>query len=141
MRLPCNASRGANGTTGSNGGSVTLNGGKVIIGNIDSSALNNGGNIEIKSNSDIATRRITSRGFSGIGGNVILDPPGDIQVDFIDTSGTTQGGNINITTGRFFRATSLIPDTQDSISTIGAGNGGNIIIRQGGGMNDTPLTA
>jgi filamentous hemagglutinin family protein len=129
---------GINGTLGINAGSLNISGDKITTGNINTSARN-GSDINIKSTSQITTGQITTRGFDGRGGNVTLDPPGDIQVSFINTSGTTQGGNVNITTGRFFRATSLIPGTQNSISTIGAGNGGNILISQGGGMNDTPF--
>lgn len=134
---------GADGTRGANAGSLNLSGKAITTGSIDTSARLNGGDVFIKSTSQITTQGITTQGigFGGRGGNVTLDPPGDIQVAFIDATGAIQGGNVNITTGRFFRATGLVRDlnTPTSISTADEGSGGSIIIRQGGGMNDTPF--
>ncbi|MFZ9738121.1 MAG: CHAT domain-containing protein, partial [Prochlorotrichaceae cyanobacterium] len=124
-------------TSGSEvGGDLTLIApGAITTGDLNTSA-NTGGNLQVQSQSSITTGAITTRGLNGSGGNVLLDPPGDVQVTYIDARGTTQGGNVSITTGSLFRATGLIPDTLDSISTAGSltgsATGGSITINHNG---------
>ncbi|HIK11702.1 MAG TPA: filamentous hemagglutinin N-terminal domain-containing protein, partial [Oscillatoriaceae cyanobacterium M33_DOE_052] len=118
------------------GGDITLtsNTGQITTGNITAAGATNGGEIFVNASTQITAGEINARGGSGSGGNVTLQSSGDIQVTWIDASGATQGGNVDITTGRFFRATSSFTPadgTNASIDTSG-GIGGSITIRHGG---------
>jgi CHAT domain-containing protein/glycosyltransferase involved in cell wall biosynthesis len=135
-------------SSSSNIGFLTANGAialsalqsSITTGNINSSGFNNGGNVTIKAGTQITTGNINTSGINGNGGSVLLDPTGDIEVGYINTQGEIFGGNVDITTDRFFRATSSFIDFTEksaSISTIGGQQSGTIIIRHGGGNVNT----
>jgi hypothetical protein len=71
------------------------------------------------------------------GGNITLKAPGNITASQINSQslGNGSGGTVEITTGQFFQATDTFLDqngTRTSISTAGITSGGTIIIRHGG---------
>ncbi len=99
-----------------NGGNINLNAAESISVSgllFSSSAINDGGNITLKT----ASGNIELAGIQAEGG----------------TAGT--GGSVDITTNNFFRATGSFPNlngTTASISTTGVSGGGTIVIRHGG---------
>ena len=107
--------------------------GTVTTADLNSSG-NTGGAIIVTSGTAITTGGITSRGLIGDGGDVTLDPPGDVEVSYIDATGGAEGlgGNISVTTESLFRATALIPDSTESISSAGGLGGGAITIYHNG---------
>lgn len=138
----------------------TSSNGAIITGNLNTSAAT-GGEIFVNARTRIATGNIDTRGTSGKGGDVTLDPIGDITVQgWINSSGTTEGGNVTIistggsgvistewinanggtqggdinisTGGGNFRVFSTIPGTSNSLSTTG----GQIIINHDGSNQD-----
>ena len=127
-------------STNSTGGTITLTAdeGTVFTGDINSSGTN-GGDIFIDAEVAITTGLINSSGSNGNGGNVTLDPENDIQVGYINAQGSALGGIVDITTNRFFRATDTFNGQEISISTAGGEAGGDIIIRHGGGLQETPF--
>ncbi|HZG39074.1 MAG TPA: hypothetical protein VEZ50_10375, partial [Nodosilinea sp.] len=129
------------------GGDITVmsRNGSANLGNLDAAGRDRGGNVTVIARESITAGRIATSSESGDGGNVLLDPTGDIQVTFIDAQGGSQsiGGTVDITTDRFFRATSTFVDQNNipaSISTAGGAGGGPITIRHGGGLLATPFT-
>jgi CHAT domain-containing protein len=136
-------SRSGNGT----GGNIRLESQTAAVssGNLDSSGSRNGGNITVEAQARINAGQINSSGDTENGGNVKLDPEGDIRVDFINAQGGVRGigGTVDITTQRFFQATSpLFTDNNGinaSISTAGGAGDGNIIIRHDGGARGVPF--
>ncbi|MBW4522073.1 MAG: CHAT domain-containing protein [Scytolyngbya sp. HA4215-MV1] len=132
--------------SGSTGGAIALNAsqGNVISGDLDASGLTQGGNVSVVAQNTIQTGSINTRASLGDGGDVTIDPLGDVQVSFINAQGGRRGigGNVDITTQRFFRATSTFVDQNQivaSISTAGGLGGGSIIIRHGGGAARVPF--
>ncbi|MCP2730501.1 two-partner secretion domain-containing protein, partial [Limnofasciculus baicalensis] len=124
---------------------LTSNQGAVETGNLNSSDINRGGDINISAHTSIKTGIIDSSATIGNGGNVTLDPQNDIEVTSINAQGGDSGigGNIDITTQRFVRATGIFSDrnlTTASLSTAGGIGSGSIIIRHQGGSLDTPFT-
>jgi hypothetical protein len=116
------------------GGVIRLSApGTITTADLDSSA-DTGGDITLISSTALTTGGITSRGLGGDGGNVTLDPPGDVEVSYIDATGGTEGfgGNISVTTQSLFRATALIPNSTESISSAGGLGGGAITIYHNG---------
>jgi filamentous hemagglutinin family protein len=128
------------------GGAIALNAaqGSVISGDLDASGVTQGGAVSVVAQNTIQTGTINTRASLGDGGDVTIDPFGDVQVSFIDAQGGSRGigGNVDITTQRFFRATSSFIDQNQvvaSISTAGGLGGGSIIIRHGGGAARVPF--
>lgn len=110
---------------------------------MDSSG-SSGGDISLEASTAITASSINSSGSIGDGGHVTLDPSGDVEVVSIDAQGgeNGSGGNVDITAGRFFRATGTFIDQNQieaSISTAGGLQGGSIVIRHGGGAQETPF--
>ncbi|HEY9853828.1 MAG TPA: filamentous hemagglutinin N-terminal domain-containing protein, partial [Leptolyngbyaceae cyanobacterium] len=110
----------------------------VQTGNLNSSGNSQGGQITVIAPIQITAKQINSSASQGNGGNVTLDPLNDIQVEYINAQGGSRGtgGTVDITTQRFFRATSSFVDrnsTTSSISTAGGSGGGPIVIRHAGG--------
>ncbi|MEQ9372149.1 MAG: filamentous hemagglutinin N-terminal domain-containing protein [Coleofasciculus chthonoplastes F3-SA18-01] len=92
--------------------SLTSNSGQIETGILDSSNLNDGGDIT-------------------------LNARGNIQVSQINAQslGNNSGGDVDITTPSYFQATDSFIDQNNinaSISVAGSDNGGTIIIRHGG---------
>lgn len=134
-------------STSGSGGALTMTAslGAISSSNLTTSGVSRGGAVTISARDRITTGAINSSATVGNGGNVTLDPEGDIQVSSINAQGGTtgQGGNVDITTERFFRATDRFSDrngSSASISTAGGDRGGSIIIRHGGGIQNTPFT-
>jgi len=130
-------------STTENGGDISLEGTTVTTGNLNSSGIN-GGNISIEATTSIETGTINSSGTSGNGGDVTLDPENDIEVSSINAQGGENGvgGDVDITTEQNLRATGTFTDqngTNASISTAGGEEGGSVIIRHGGGSQNTPF--
>jgi filamentous hemagglutinin family protein len=124
------------------GSPVTLAapGGRVAVQNV--STL--GQPINLIARDSITAGAINSANASGKGGDVLLDPQGDIQVTSIDAQGgaNSVGGTVDITTASLFRATGTFVDRNGvlaSISTAGGAGGGEITIRQGGGLTNNPF--
>ncbi|MEQ8996112.1 MAG: CHAT domain-containing protein [Coleofasciculus sp. B1-GNL1-01] len=84
----------------------------------------------------ITTQRLNTSALNN-GGNITLKAPGNISVSQIDSQslGNGNGGAVEISTGQFFQATDTFLDqngNQTSISTAGVADGGSIFIRHGG---------
>ncbi len=136
-------------TTGditTNGSDITLrsNQGAVNSGNLNSSGVS-GGKITVQSRTQLRTRAINSSGTQDNGADVILNSNNDIAVTSINAQGGRNGtgGNVDITSGQFFRASGTFADrtgTNASISTAGGIRGGSVTIRHGGGLLATPFT-
>lgn len=127
------------------GGAIALSApnGSIRTGNL-TSVGSRGGDVSVRAETSIRTGAINTSGTQRNGGNVLLDPIRDIQVESINAEGGVngRGGTVDITTGRFFRAVSTFIDRNGilaSISTVGGLRGGNITIRHGGGLRDTPF--
>lgn len=128
------------------GGNITLSATQIDAPDVEfnsSQTQGNGGNVTLQARDRLTVGTINSSSQSGNGGNVTLDPRGDIQVQWINAQGgsSASGGNVDITTDRLFRALGSFTDQNGvtaSISTA-AGTGGAIMIRHGGGFNNTPF--
>ncbi|MEQ9369419.1 MAG: CHAT domain-containing protein [Coleofasciculus chthonoplastes F3-SA18-01] len=132
------------------GGTITFSGASDInTAEIDASSVGgNGGAIALSTVGDINTAQIdtssASNGSVGNGGNVTLDAQGNVQVTSINAQGgdSGTGGNVEITADQFFGATETFTDQNNidaSISTAGGVQGGQIIIRHGGGHFNVPF--
>ncbi|EDX74573.1 haemagglutination activity domain protein [Coleofasciculus chthonoplastes PCC 7420] len=145
VSLQANQDINVNDITANSGISLTSNQGAVTTGNLNTSGVNQGGDITVQAKTEIQAGAINSSATQGDGGNVTLDPENDIEVDSINAQGGSngRGGNVDITTEQFFRATETFSDrtgTTTSISTAGGNGGGSVIIRHQGGKLDTPFT-
>ncbi len=134
-----------NDITANAGISLTSNQRAVTTGNLNTSGVNQGGDITVEAQTEIQAGAINSSATQGDGGNVTLDPENDIEVDSINAQGGSngRGGNVDITTEQFFRATETFSDrtnTTTSISTAGGNGGGSVIIRHQGGNFGIPFT-
>ncbi|MFW5665486.1 MAG: CHAT domain-containing protein [Coleofasciculus sp.] len=92
--------------------SLTSNSGQIETGILDSSNLNDGGDITLNARGNIKVSQINAQ-----------------------TLGNGSGGNVDITTPSYFQATDSFIDQNNinaSISVAGGDNGGTIIIRHGG---------
>jgi filamentous hemagglutinin family protein len=129
-------------TTGNittNGGAITLTSlnGSITSENLTTTSPRDGGAIVLSARDSITAGILNSSSTEGNGGNITLDPIGDIHVDYINAQGGSngRGGNVDITTDRWFRATSIFTDRNRvtaSISSAGGISGGDITIRHGG---------
>ncbi|HEY9648481.1 MAG TPA: CHAT domain-containing protein, partial [Chroococcidiopsis sp.] len=132
-------------------GAITANGGitlisrtgAIAVGDLTTAGSNAGGNVVVQARDRITTGAIDTSATDGNGGAVTLDPIGDIEVVSINSQGGTngRGGAIDITTDRFFRATGTFTDRNGalaSLSSAGGNGGGQITIRHGGGLLNTP---
>ncbi|MEQ8382397.1 MAG: CHAT domain-containing protein [Coleofasciculus sp. A1-SPW-01] len=128
-----------------NGGAIALSAGDDInTAQIDtSSASGNGGAIALSAGDDINTAQINTSSASdesiGNGGNVTLNAQGNVQVTSINAQGgdSGMGGDVDITANGFFSATGTFTDQNNidtSISTAAGSEGGQVIIRHGGGV-------
>ncbi|MEQ9671623.1 CHAT domain-containing protein [Coleofasciculus sp. G2-EDA-02] len=138
ISLQANQEIDVNDITANSGISLTSNQGAVTTGNLNTSGVNQGGDITVKAKTEIQTGAINSSATQGNAGDVTLDPEGDIEVDSINAQGGTngRGGSVDITTEQFFRATGTFGDrtgTTTSISTAGGNGGGSVTIRHQGG--------
>ncbi len=84
-----------------NGGNISLisNTGAIVTGDLFTSGATKGGDVLIDALTQIDVGRIDSRGTSGTGGNVTLDPIGNVTFTSINATGNStvgSGGNINI---------------------------------------------
>ncbi|MEQ9232977.1 CHAT domain-containing protein [Coleofasciculus sp. E2-BRE-01] len=145
INLLANQAINVNDITANFGISLTSNQEAVTTGNLNTSGVNQGGDITVQAKTEIQTAAINSSATQGDGGNVTLDPEGDIEVDSINAQGGSngRGGNVDITTEQFFRATETFSDrtgTTTSISTAGGNGGGSVIIRHQGGKLGIPFT-
>ncbi len=139
ITLQANQDINVNDITANAGISLTSNQEAVTTGNLNTSGVNQGGDITVQAKTEIQTGAIDSSATQGDGGNVTLDPENDIEVDSINAQGGSngRGGNVDITTEQFFRATETFSDrtgTTTSISTAGGNGGGSVIIRHQGGQ-------
>ncbi|MEQ8975922.1 MAG: CHAT domain-containing protein [Coleofasciculus sp. C1-SOL-03] len=139
INLLANQGINVNNITANAGISLTSNQEAITTGNLNTSGVNQGGDITVQAQTEIQTGAINSSAMQGNGGNVTLDPEGDIEVDSINAQGGSngRGGNVDITTEQFFRATETFSDrtgTTTSISTAGGNGGGSVIIRHQGGQ-------
>ncbi|EDX78711.1 haemagglutination activity domain protein [Coleofasciculus chthonoplastes PCC 7420] len=92
--------------------SLTSNSGQIETGILDSSNLNDGGDITLNARGNIKVSQINAQSL-----------------------GNGSGGNVDITTPSYFQATDSFIDQNNinaSISVAGGDNGGTIIIRHGG---------
>jgi filamentous hemagglutinin family protein len=117
--------------------------GAILAGDLNTSDTI-GGDISLIASTAITTGSITTKGLSGKGGNVFIDPIGDVQVAFIDAQGGSNGvgGTVSVTAGQFFRAIGSFIDQNGvtaSISTAGGLGGGAITINHGGGTLLVPF--
>ncbi|OIP72015.1 MAG: hypothetical protein AUK43_04635 [Oscillatoriales cyanobacterium CG2_30_40_61] len=128
------------------GGTISLQAitGNITTGNILTSGLT-GGNLTVKAQTRITTRKIDTQGQTQ-GGNVFLDPINDTQVEFINAeSPNGRGGNVFAESSQgYFRATNSFttqfsPTGTASISTAGRLGGGSITIRHAGGPRNPPI--
>ncbi|MEQ9552422.1 MAG: CHAT domain-containing protein [Coleofasciculus sp. G3-WIS-01] len=138
VNLQANQDINVNDITANAGISLTSNQGAITTRNLNTSGVNQGGNITVKAKTEIQAGAINSSATQGDAGDITLDPEGDIEVDSINAQGGTngRGGNVDITTEQFFRATDTFGDrtgTTTSISTTGGNGGGSVIIRHQGG--------
>jgi filamentous hemagglutinin family protein len=145
INLLANQDINVNDITANSGISLTSNQEAVTTGNLNTSGVNQGGDITVEAQTEIQAGAINSSAMQGNGGNVTLDPEGDIEVDSINAQGgiNGRGGNVDITTEQFFRATETFSDrtgTTTSISTAGGNGGGSVIIRHQGGKLGIPFT-
>ncbi|MEQ8999353.1 MAG: CHAT domain-containing protein [Coleofasciculus sp. B1-GNL1-01] len=145
INLLANQAINVNDITANAGISLTSNQRAVTTGNLNTSGVNQGGDITVQAKTEIQTGAINSSATQGDGGNVTLDPENDIEVDSINAQGgiNGRGGNVDITTEQFFRATETFSDrtgTTTSISTAGGNGGGSVIIRHQGGKLGIPFT-
>ncbi|MEP0850973.1 MULTISPECIES: CHAT domain-containing protein [Cyanophyceae] len=143
ITLLANQNITTNNITANGGINLTSLQGSVSTRNLNSSGVTQGGDINIIASNTITTGAIDSSSL-GDGGNVTLDPSGNIQVVSINAQGGTNGtgGNVDISTERFFLATGTFTDQNQeiaSISTAGGVWGGDITIRHGGGLRNTPF--
>ncbi len=139
VSLLANQEINVNDITANAGISLTSNQRAVTTRNLNTSGVNQGGDITVQAKTEIQTAAINSSATEGDGGNVTLDPENDIEVDSINAQGgiNGRGGNVDITTEQFFRATETFRDrtgTTTSISTAGGNGGGSVIIRHQGGQ-------
>lgn len=98
--------------TAPDGISITSNSGQIETGILDSSNLNDGGDITLNARGNIKVSQINAQSL-----------------------GNGSGGNVDITTPSYFQATDSFIDQNNinaSISAAGGDNGGTIIIRHGG---------
>ncbi|MFP5273749.1 CHAT domain-containing protein [Coleofasciculus sp.] len=138
VNLLANQGINVNDITANAGISLTSNQDAITTGNLNTSGVNQGGDITVKAKTGIQAGTINSSATQGNAGDVTLDPEGDIEVDSINAQGGTngRGGNVDITTEQFFRATDTFRDrtgTTTSISTAGGNGGGSVTIRHQGG--------
>ncbi|MBD1907064.1 CHAT domain-containing protein [Trichocoleus sp. FACHB-6] len=143
ITLLANQNITTNNITANGGINLTSNQGSVSTRNLNSSGVTQGGDINIIASNTITTGAIDSSSL-GDGGNVTLDPTGDIQVVSINAQGGTNGtgGNVDITTERFFLVTGTFTDQNQEIASISTAGGlgvGDITIRHGGGLLNTPF--
>jgi len=139
VSLQANQEIDVNDITANSGISLTSNQDAITTGNLNTSGVNQGGDITVQAQTEIQAGEINSSAMQGDGGNVTLDPENDIEVSSINAQGgiNGRGGNVDITTERFFRATNTFSDrtgTTTSISTAGGNGGGSVIIRHQGGQ-------
>ncbi|MEQ9373368.1 MAG: CHAT domain-containing protein [Coleofasciculus chthonoplastes F3-SA18-01] len=145
VNLLANQGINVNDITANAGISLTSNQDAITTRNLNTSGVNQGGDITVQAKTGIQAGVINSSATQGDGGNVTLDPENDIEVDSINAQGGSngRGGNVDITTERFFRATDTFRDrtgTTTSISTAGGNSGGSVIIRHQGGKLRIPFT-
>jgi filamentous hemagglutinin family protein len=145
VNLLANQGINVNDITASGNISLTSNQDAITTRNLNTSGVNQGGDITVQAKTGIQAGVINSSATQGDGGNVTLDPENDIEVDSINAQGGSngRGGNVDITTERFFRATDTFRDrtgTTTSISTAGGNSGGSVIIRHQGGKLRIPFT-
>lgn len=139
VSLQANQEINVNDITANSGISLTSNQDAITTGNLNTSGVNQGGDITVQAQTEIQAGEINSSAMQGDGGNVTLDPENDIEVSSINAQGgiNGRGGNVDITTEQFFRATETFSDrtgTTTSISTAGGNGGGSVIIRHQGGQ-------
>ncbi|MEQ9626003.1 CHAT domain-containing protein [Coleofasciculus chthonoplastes] len=145
VNLLANQGINVNDITANAGISLTSNQDAITTRNLNTSGVNQGGDITVQAKTGIQAGVINSSATQGDGGNVTLDPENDIEVDSINAQGGSngRGGNVDITTERFFRATDTFRDRTGkttSISTAGGNSGGSVIIRHQGGKLRIPFT-
>ena len=143
ITLLANQNITTNNITANGGINLTSLQGSVSTRNLNSSGVTQGGHINIIASNTITTGAIDSSSL-GDGGNVTLDPAGNIQVVSINAQGGTNGtgGNVDITTERFFLVTGTFTDQNQEIASISTAGGlgiGDITIRHGGGLLNTPF--
>jgi hypothetical protein len=68
---------------------------------LTSSGAINGGEIQVEASTEITAEQINSSGALNQAGNVTLKSIGDIQVPWINAQGGALGGTVNITTEDF----------------------------------------
>ena len=124
---------------------LTSQDGSITTANLNSSSTTgDGGAITLIARKSVTTGLLDSSSTVGNGGNVFIDPIADVQVFGINAQGGNagRGGNVDITAGQFFRAVGTFIDRNNlpaSISTAGGLGGGDIVIRHGGGLFNTPF--
>jgi len=126
-----------NGNLTTQGLNVTVNGNQNIsTGDITT----NGSAINLTSNEGgITAGNLNSSGVDN-GGNVTVSAPASIEVSSINTQGGSgTGGSVAITTEGFFKALGTVTQTNNSIFSAGGGGGGNVTIAHGGGDTNPPI--
>ncbi|MCT7951688.1 CHAT domain-containing protein [Ancylothrix sp. C2] len=121
------------------GRNISINAASITAGNIDTSSVNNGGEINLNTSNgagDITTANINSYSEgAGAGGTVTLNAGGALQTGGIKASSILgNGGQININAGENINAASI-----DSSSTQGSA-GGNITVNSNNGSLTTHIT-
>ncbi|MEQ8463454.1 CHAT domain-containing protein [Coleofasciculus sp. E1-EBD-02] len=106
-------------------------------GHIKTETITSPAGISLTSNSGQIETDILDSSNLNDGGDITLNARGNIQVSQINAQslGNGNGGDVDITTPSYFQATDSFTDQNNinaSISTAGGGDGGTIIIRHGG---------
>ncbi|MEQ8382087.1 MAG: CHAT domain-containing protein [Coleofasciculus sp. A1-SPW-01] len=106
-------------------------------GHIKTETITSPGGISLTSNSGQIETDILDSSNLNDGGDITLNARGNIKVSQINAQslGNGSGGDVDITTPSYFQATDSFTDQNGinaSISTAGGGDGGRIIIRHGG---------
>jgi CHAT domain-containing protein len=130
-----------------NTGSITSAGGNISLtstqGNITTQNLNSaasqGGNLKLKSATNVTTGAINTSGANGNAGDITIQALQDIEVTNINAqSSGGQGGTVIVQTPSQIRVTDTVPGTNASVITIGSLGGGDITLQYDGDPNLLP---
>lgn len=107
----------------------------TTVQNLSTANITSPQGISLTSNSGNIFTNILDTSFLNNAGNIFLQAPNNIQVSQINTQSlAAKGGNLDITTGLFRASDSFLNQNgiNASISTAGGQEGGTIVIRHGG---------